>query len=320
MVGPALRMLTLASVTSIAAIAGVAIAPRTAYADPQPAASGSSQADALFAEGRDLLEKGRYAEACAKLKESEQLSPAVGTLLNLGYCWEQMGRLRSAMDAYAEAEVLAGSASDAKRAALAHDRRVAAEKKAPKLVIRVSPQAPSEIEITKNGVAVPKTDLDRPVAVDPEDYVLAATAPGHQSWKGAVIVRGDGAVVTVIVPSLSPGSDASGAPVAARSTLGTRRVAALALEGLGAFAIDAGIAAAFAAKSRYDESQPHCDDTGCDPIGVGIQERAAAQGNIATALVALGLLSAGAGVYLWIVGAPGPNDGGRATAGLGGRF
>ncbi|MEA2752751.1 MAG: hypothetical protein QOI41_6894, partial [Myxococcales bacterium] len=49
--------------------------PGTSSAASQP------QADALFAEGRELLEKGKYPEACAKLARSEELAPAVGTLL-----------------------------------------------------------------------------------------------------------------------------------------------------------------------------------------------------------------------------------------------
>ena len=71
--------------------------------------------DTLFAEGRELLEKGKYPEAGAKLSRSEELAPAVGTLLNLAYCYEQLGKLRSAMEAYLEAERLANVAGEAKR-------------------------------------------------------------------------------------------------------------------------------------------------------------------------------------------------------------
>lgn len=283
----------------IAAITAAAMvgAPRAARAaDPQ-----QTRADALFAEGRDLLEKGRFAEACPKLKESEALAPAVGTLLNLGYCWEQMGRMRSAMDSYAEAEVLAGTSNDTKRAAFAKERFAAVEKKAPRLVLRVAPQDAQDIELTRNGAPVPKSDVNQPIPVDPEDYVLAASAPGYQTWKGAVVVRGDAAVVTIVVPQLLPEAVGGGGGT---STITPRRIGAIALGGVGALALGAGIAAAITAKSRYDDAAPHCDDAGCDATGVAIQEGAAAQGNVATALVAIGALTAGAGVYLWIIGAP----------------
>jgi len=68
---------------------------------PSVGAETPSEADTLFAQGRELLERGQYAEACAKLAKSEHLAPAIGTLLNLGYCWEQIQRYRSSMDAYA---------------------------------------------------------------------------------------------------------------------------------------------------------------------------------------------------------------------------
>ncbi len=263
-----------------------------------------SQADALFAEGRDLLERGRYAEACAKLAKSEELAPAVGTLLNLAYCWEQAGKLRSAMDAYAQAEAFAGASGETKRAAFARERHAAVEPRVMKLIVRIAPPEAPGLEVKRNGMVIAKTDLDRPYAVDPEDYVITATAPGRVAWKGAVIVKGESASVTVIVPPLE--EIAKVAPPGVRETpgLSSRRIAALGLGAVSALAIGGGIAAAFTAKARYDDAAPHCDASSCDATGNTIQRGAVTQGNIATALVGLGLLAGGAGIYLWIVGAP----------------
>src|SRR4051812_24565538 len=55
---------------------------------------------ALFDEGRRLLEAGNYVEACAKLDESYRLDAAAGTLLNLALCHEQQGRSASAWFEY----------------------------------------------------------------------------------------------------------------------------------------------------------------------------------------------------------------------------
>jgi tetratricopeptide (TPR) repeat protein len=307
---------------------------RSAHAQGAPQA----QADALFAEGRDLLERGRYAEACAKLAKSEELAPAVGTLLNLAYCWEQAGKLRSAMDAYAQAEAFAGAAGEAKRASFAKDRYAAVEPRAMKLVVRIAPPEAPGLEIKRNGVVMTKPDFDRPIAVDPEDYVVTAAAPGYMTWKGAIIVKGEGGVVTMIIPplgELAKPVEVASAP--APTGMGTRRIAALGLGAASALAIGAGIGMAFAAKSRYDDAEPHCAEGTCDETGNAIQRGAVTQGNIATALIALGLLSGGAGVYLWIVGGPGSESSpppptakkGSASvrlemrpfgAGLGGRF
>ncbi len=273
---------------------------RAAYAQ-----SGSlqQQADALFAEGRDLLEKGKFPEACPKLARSAELSPAVGTLTNLGYCNEQIGKFRSAMNAYAEAETLATAVGDQKRAAIAKERFVAVEPRAPKLVLRLTPPEARDLALKRNGVAMPKTDLDRPIAVDPQDYALEVAAPGFVTWKSTVVVRGDGAVVTVVVPPLE--REAAHVEAATRGeTFTLRRVGAVGLGALSMLAIGGGVAMGLAAKSRYDDSSSHCDASGCDATGVDIQSGAAAQGNVATALIALGILSAGGAIYFWVTGAP----------------
>ena len=260
------------------------------------------QADALFVEGRELLEKGKFPEACAKLARSAELSPAVGTLTNVGYCNEQLGKFRSAMNAYAEAEALATAVGDQKRAAFAKERFAAVEPRAPKLVLRLTPPEARDLTLKRNGLAMPKTDLDHPVAVDPQDYGLEVVAPGFVTWKSTVVVRGDGAVVTVVVPPLE--REAAQIAAARAETFTLRRVAAVGLGALSMFAIGGGVAVGLAAKSRYDDASSHCDKAGCDATGASIQSGAAAQGNVATALIALGILSGGGAVYLWITGAP----------------
>lgn len=264
-------------------------------------ARAETEADTLFSQGRDLLEKGQYGEACAKLKRSEELAPAVGTLLNLGYCWEQLGRFRSAMESYAEAEVLAGTTGDAKRSAFAKERLAAVQPKVLKIAILVTPPAAPNLEVKRNGVVVPKTDWGLPIPVDPEEIEVSATAPGRASFKAVVMGRGEGATLTVFVPPLAE-DDAARTARHQTGPLGTKRIAALGLGAAAVASIGAGIATGLYAKARYDDSEHHCDAAGCDASGVEIQRSAVTQGNVATALVGLGVLCAGAGAYLWIVG------------------
>jgi tetratricopeptide (TPR) repeat protein len=285
---------------------GVVAAPALARAQ-------GTEADTLFQQGRELLEKGQFAEACPKLARSEDLAPAIGTLLNLGYCWEQLERYRSAMSAYSEAEVMSKTAADAKRAAFARERMAAVEPKAMKVVIRVVPPEPPGLEVTRNGAVVPKTDWGQPIPIDPEEVVVAARAPGREPWKGVVMAKGPGAIVTVFVPPLaearaggrasagSAGADHP-APAGGHAGLGVRRAGAIGLGVGAALSIGAGLALGLAAKARYDDTKDRCDDAGCDERALDIQRSTVAQGNVATALIGLGVVLAGAGVYLWLTG------------------
>ncbi|MCC6559021.1 MAG: hypothetical protein IT372_39360, partial [Polyangiaceae bacterium] len=80
-----------------AAIAlAIALASGVARADEPAPAPVESRAEALFQEGKRLLEEGRVAEACARLAASEAIDPTVGTLGLLAACHEQEGRIATA--------------------------------------------------------------------------------------------------------------------------------------------------------------------------------------------------------------------------------
>lgn len=65
--------------------------------------SGSAIAEASFMQGRQLLQEGRYAEACARFEESIEHDPAVGSYMNLGRCRQLEGNVPAACQAYEDA-------------------------------------------------------------------------------------------------------------------------------------------------------------------------------------------------------------------------
>jgi tetratricopeptide (TPR) repeat protein len=77
------------------------VSPRLARADASLADKAAAQT--LFDEGRKLMAKGMFADACPKLAESQKLDPGVGTQFNLSDCYEKMGQTASAWAGFLEA-------------------------------------------------------------------------------------------------------------------------------------------------------------------------------------------------------------------------
>src|SRR4051812_48607669 len=58
----------------------------------------AEEAQQQFIAGREAVKKGELARAVALFKGSQELHPAVGTLLNLARVEEQLGRVASALE------------------------------------------------------------------------------------------------------------------------------------------------------------------------------------------------------------------------------
>jgi hypothetical protein len=175
-----------------------------------PRASGEpAAAEALFREGRRLLEAGRYDEAAAKFGESQAQDPASGTLINLALASEKQGKLATAWVTYRDAAALARRDGRADRLASAERKVHELEPRVPRVVLR-SNAAADGLTIRLGAVAVGSGALGSAIPVDPGEYHVIATAPGRLSWDTTVTI-GEGETREVVVPELpqSPESAAS---------------------------------------------------------------------------------------------------------------
>lgn len=191
-------------------------APLVLSSSARAQSSNQAAAEALFRDGRRLIDEQKYREACEKFAASQRLDPAVGTLLNLGKCYEKTGQTASAWATYHEAVAAAKQSGQAQREKSARHAAEALEPTLSHLTIVVAPSASSaNVEVSRDGVAIPHDIWGSSVPVDPGDHLVTAAAGGFKSWSGHVTVE-PSASKSVTVPELEAAPAASAeTPVAA---------------------------------------------------------------------------------------------------------
>jgi hypothetical protein len=249
-------------------------------------------AEVLFHEGRTLYNDGKYGEACNRFARSEQLDPAVGTLLNLGDCYKHLGKTASAWLAYREAISLANARGD--------ERRTTATEEAEKLetnLARVRIDFAGSIPgvtILLNGEAVDPSNFASPIPVDPGTENLEASAPGRKPWTTSVNVAA-GATKAITVPVL----ESIHHPTASVAT---------GLEVGGGVALAAAVTFGTIAFLRWSSVSDACPDLHCPNKKTLANQTSAADsahlfGNLSTAAAIVGIAALGTGLYLdFVVG------------------
>lgn len=170
----------------------------------QSASEKSAAAEALFREAKALMDTGATEEACAKFAASQRVDPAIGTLLNLARCHEQLGRTASAWAEYIEAATEARRARQSARQAEAEQRVAALEPKLTRLLIDVPDdvRVPA-LEIRRDEMVIEPAAWGTAVPVDPGLHSVSADAPGKVRWSKTVDARGEGRTTTLRIPTLA---------------------------------------------------------------------------------------------------------------------
>jgi hypothetical protein len=113
-------------------------------------------AEALFEEGKRLIEQGRIAEACAKFIDSDRFDPDISTEYHLADCFERSRRHASAWLLFRRVASKARAARDVAREERALERAAAVEPKVARLVIQVAPQP------GRNKITIMRRRVDQP--------------------------------------------------------------------------------------------------------------------------------------------------------------
>jgi tetratricopeptide (TPR) repeat protein len=272
----------------------VAIAVASSAARAQPDADAHKRADQLFDEGRALMQKGDFDNACPKFEESQKLDPALGTLFNIGLCVEGMGKIRRALEVWRDALAQSQQANEPKRVATAQQHVTALEARVPTVAITVDEPAPG-LRVTVGGQELPQASWGQPLPLDPGNVEVSATAPDRQPYTQTLIVR-EKDRLTIEIPRLA--STQVEAPHHGHTLA----------YGLGAGGGGAVVVAAvlgLTARSKYEHafSDGQCDRTtlACDAAGQATTDAARSRGNIATVVGAVGLAAIAAGVVVYVI-------------------
>lgn len=262
-------------------------------------------ADRAFNEARALMDSGRYAEACPRLESSQRLAPASGTLLNLGDCYEHLGRLGSAWKTFEEAAVRAKAGGKRERERVARERSAALVPRLSRIVLVAPTDAPSDLLLVLDGSPLASVVWGAPIIVDAGPHSFMARASGRQTFSTTFRPVAEGETLSFQVPPLAVSPTATSPDGASASSVPSRidgqRVGALVSAGVGVAGLVAGTAFGLHSMSRHDESDRNCEAGACNPRGVSAMEEARTAGDRATVAFILGGVGLTTASVLWFV-------------------
>lgn len=311
----------------------------------QPSAEDVAAAATLFKEAKTLAQAEKLGPACDKFAESERLDPHLGTLLYLATCHELLGKTASAWAEFTRAIDLASRSNEQNREQLARSHAAALEARLSKIAVVVRVRAP-DMHIEINGREKDAAALADPLPVDPGEYTVRASAPGHLDWVRTITVAPGPTTLVVEVPPLAevqtsePARAPGPAPTAASAvdphespqvnesprdetradarseapSSGAGRTAGIVVLGVAGLA-GLGVGSyfgltAFALKHRADSE---CRALACNSQGLADHNGESTDATISTISFGVGLAALAAGAYLFLSSPKDRRSTGRST-------
>lgn len=174
-------------------------------------------ARALADQGRVLMQKHRYDEACAKLETSVRLEADIGAQLSLAECNEHLGKLATAWKGFVDVATRSQAANQPEREKAALKRAQALEPRLSKLVI----DAPTDVqglEVRRDGIAIEASQWGTSIPIDPGNHRITAVAPGKQRWATTVQAYERKTARVAIPRELTPIPDLFATPITLPTT------------------------------------------------------------------------------------------------------
>lgn len=314
-------------------VAALALLPREARA-ADPDEDDVAKAEALFREGREAMKNGDYVAACPRFAESQRIAPALGTLLNLALCDEQLRRTASA--ALEFEQFLSSAPADDDRRPIVAEHLSSLRARVPRLVLHPGPAGPGAWHVTVDGNEIHAEELGRESLLDPGRHavdVWAADRPVRETTvtldEGEVQVRDLESLASPPLPTPAPRPRSRDVAVVAPS-----RLPAYLVGGIGVLGLLAGVVTGFMVLDASHTIRNHCHDDVCDAQGLQANDAGRTLLVVNTVAFAIGAAGIAGGTYLYFSAAPRPpsheSTADRATpashastsvlAGIAGRF
>lgn len=160
-----------------------------------------ARATNLFEQGRALARDGHCAEAVPLLLESLRQAAGIGPMLNLGLCYEELGKTATAYGQWKRAEEVAAARRDP-RSAEAHARAEALAPTLSTLTASVVDASEEALALRLDDETLPRERWGVAVPVDPGTHVLEVSSPRRGRTLLSVIVRAQAHHATLVVPAL----------------------------------------------------------------------------------------------------------------------
>lgn len=300
---------------ALALVCAAALAATSGGAEAQPTPEQKALAETLFQDALRDRAEGEHARACPKLARAVELTQgeALGGMLELGKCYEAIGKTASAWATYRQVAARAAQTGQDARKSEAISRGEALEGRLHRVTLELAPALSDlpGLRITRGETELPREAWAVPAPVDPGELIVVASAPGHRDASYRLTVPPTPGVTKVALAPLaqvpaaspSPGPNARPAKPRAESFAGPAALGALAGVGLASVGVAVGLGVD--AKARYDRahSQGWCGGAHtCTAAGKQETDAARAQGDVATGLFVAGAvvaLGAGAAALAW---------------------
>lgn len=287
----------------------------SALASPALAQPDDPQAEVLFREGREAVDRGDYITGCTKFAASLRLAQRASPLLNLANCEEHQGRFVSALAHWTEGIALLPK-GDA-RIEISRQRADALGRRIPRLTIVLAPSPPPGTKVTLDGAQVSPAALGVPQPIDLGDHTIVAGAPGFTDGTSTLTlaeserreVTVTPGIASVPVPVVAPPVVNKPPPPEAPPSSGLRS-AGFVLVGVGVASLAVGAVTGVLTIGKKNAVEKACADTasgfcGGNSTAVIALERSGKQlSTISTVSFLVGAVAVGAGVTLVILGAP----------------